>query len=327
MLRFRPMIASSEIPTCSASEAFAPLCELGRVLHEAAYAFVTPTPLTIERVNSRPENAIARSLRDFFGWSRPISPDLLPPDVLKLACDAGILQQRGSLVASKVRFSSLSGMLFVHSAFPTASADSVFFGPDTYRFAGLIERTVAGLRSPPRSVLDVGCGTGVGGIVASRAATNRPFAVLSDINPIALHLARVNAHLAETPAVTLAADVCAAFGRRKFDLIISNPPYLRDSAHRLYRDGGGAFGEGLSLRILSEGLACLAPGGRLAIYTGSAIVDGHDLFREQTEKLLAEAGHVYEYEEMDPDVFGEELGAASYCKVDRIAVVSLVVYG
>jgi methylase of polypeptide subunit release factors len=321
------MIVSSEIRACGASEAFAPLCELGRVLHEADYSFVTPTPLTVERVNSRPENAIARSLRDFFGWSRPISPELLPPDILKVARDAGVLEQRGSLVASKVRFSTLSGMLFVHSAFPTVSADSVFFGPDTYRFAGLIERTVAGLESSPRSVLDVGCGSGVGGIVAYRAATNRPFAVLSDINPLALHLARVNAHLAETPAVTLAADVCAPFGQSKFDLIISNPPYLRDPAHRLYRDGGGAFGEGLSLRILCEGLACLAPGGRLALYTGSAIVDGHDLFREQAEKLLAEAGRVYEYEEMDPDVFGEELEAASYGEVDRIAVVSLVVCG
>ena len=68
----------------------------------------------------------------------------------------------------------------------------------------------------------------------------------------------------------------------------------------------------------------MAPGGRLAIYTGSAIVDGHDLFREQTEKLLAEAGHVYEYEEMDPDVFGEELAHPPYDQADRIAVVALI---
>jgi methylase of polypeptide subunit release factors len=50
-------------------------------------------------------------------------------------------------------------MLFVHSAFPTLSPDSVFFGPDTYRFAGLIERTIAGLATPPRSILDLGCGS------------------------------------------------------------------------------------------------------------------------------------------------------------------------
>lgn len=321
------MMASANTSTLHTSDAFGPLYALGHVLRQAGYSFVTPTPLTIDRVNSRPENAIARSLRDFFGWSRPGFPDLLPPAMMKLARHAGILEQRGSLVASKVRFSNLSGMLFVHSAFPTVNADSVFFGPDTYRFGGMIERLVGDLVSPPRSVLDLGCGSGVGGIVAAQNAANRPFVVLADINPVALHLARVNAHLADTRAVMLAADVCTAFGGSKFDLIISNPPYLRDSAHRYYRDGGGSFGEGLSLRILREGLRCLAQGGRLALYTGSAIVNGHDLFREQAAMVLAESGHVYEYNQLDPDVFGEELEGALYREVERIAVVSLIVWG
>jgi methylase of polypeptide subunit release factors len=110
-------------------------------------------------------------------------------------------------------------------------------------------------------------------------------------------------------------------------LIIANPPYLRDPARRLYRDGGGAFGEALSLRILREGLVHLAPRARLVLYTGSAIVDGHDLFRAQVEQVVSEAGLVYDYSEIDPDVFGEELEAASYRDVERIAAVSLVVCG
>jgi hypothetical protein len=248
------MIGSAVTSASGASQpqVFTALCKLGRVLQEGGYSFVTPTPLTIERVNTRPENATARSLRDFFGWSRPAPPDLLPPAIASLARRAGILEERGSLVASRVRFSTLSGMLFVHSAFPTLSPDSVFFGPDTYRFAGLVKRTIAGLATPPRSVLDLGCGSGAGGIVASCAAANRPFVVLSDINEVALRLARVNARMADTAAITVAADVCAAFAasaRQKFDLIIANPPYLRDPARRLYRDGGGAFGEALALRL------------------------------------------------------------------------------
>lgn len=326
------MIGSAVTSPSGASQpqVFTALCKLGRVLQEGGYSFVTPTPLTIERVNTRPENATARSLRDFFGWSRPAPPDLLPPAIASLTRHAGILEERGSLVASKVRFSTLCGMLFVHSAFPTLSPDSVFFGPDTYRFAGLVERTIAGLATPPRSVLDLGCGSGAGGIVASCTAANRPFVVLSDINEVALRLARVNAQMADTAAVTVAADVCAAFAAsalQKFDLIIANPPYLRDPARRLYRDGGGAFGEALSLRILREGLVHLAPRARLVLYTGSAIVDGHDLFRAQVEQVVSEAGLVYDYSEIDPDVFGEELEAASYRNVERIAAVSLVVCG
>jgi len=104
-------------------------------------------------------------------------------------------------------------------------------------------------------------------------------------------------------------------------------PYLRDPARRLYRDGGGAFGEALSLRILREGLVHLAPRARLVLYTGSAIVDGHDLFRAQVEKVVSEAGLVYDYSEIDPDVFGEELEAASYRNVERIAAVSVIVCG
>ncbi|MBV9826243.1 MAG: class I SAM-dependent methyltransferase [Alphaproteobacteria bacterium] len=320
-------MAAADTLACRRSEAFASLCELGRALQRLGYSFVTPTPLTIERVNRRPENAIAGSLRGFFGWSRPISPERLPPAIMELARSAGILEPRGSLVASKLRFSTLSGMLFAHSAFPTVNPDAVFFGPDTYRFGAMIERVMAELTSPPRRILDLGCGSGVGGILAAQIAANRPLVVLTDINPGALHLARANAQLADTPAAMLAADVCSAFAESKFDLIVSNPPYLRDPANRLYRNGGGTFGEGLSLRILREGLACLAQGGRLALYTGSAIVAGHDLFREQAETVLAQAGRGYEYKEIDPDVFGEELDGACYREVERIAVVSLVVCG
>ena len=50
---------------------------------------------------------------------------------------------RDGLMRSKVRFSSLGGSLYVHSAFPTSAAEAVFFGPDTYRFAALIARTLA----------------------------------------------------------------------------------------------------------------------------------------------------------------------------------------
>ena len=63
------------------------------------------------------------------------------------------------------------------------------------------------------------------------------------------------------------------------------------------------------------------------LYTGSAIVDGHDLLRAEVEQVVSEAGLIYEYSEIDPDVFGEELEAASYRDVERIAAVSLVVCG
>jgi hypothetical protein len=67
----------------------------------------------------------------------------------------------------------------------------------------------------------------------------------------------------------------------------------------------------------------LAPGGRLVLYTGSAIVNGSDLFHEALSSRLAGRGVRFAYEEIDPDVFGEELEYAPYDRVDRIAVVGV----
>ena len=108
-----------------------------------------------------------------------------------------------------------------------------------------------------------------------------------------------------------------------FDLIVSNPPYLVDGLERAYRHGGGEFGSLLSMRILEEGIDRLAPAGQLLLYTGSAIVDGVDLFRKHLEKQLSRRSLRFSYEEIDPDVFGEELEHPPYDQADRIAAVAV----
>jgi hypothetical protein len=69
----------------------------------------------------------------------------------------------------------------------------------------------------------------------------------------------------------------------------------------------------------------LAPGGRLILYTGSAVVRGRDVVRD----ALAEAAEArrcdLRYREIDPDVFGEELEQPQYGDVDRIALVAAIV--
>jgi methylase of polypeptide subunit release factors len=138
-----------------------------------------------------------------------------------------------------------------------------------------------------------------------------------------LRLARVNAALAGTPnAIALHADILDGVDGT-FDLIVSNPPYLNDPLQRAYRHGGGKFGAALSLRILEAALPRLAAGGTLILYTGTAIVAGRDLFREAALPALAAGGFAWTYEEVDPDVFGEELETQAYRAADRIAAVVL----
>jgi hypothetical protein len=108
-----------------------------------------------------------------------------------------------------------------------------------------------------------------------------------------------------------------------FNMVVANHPYLRDPLQRTYRHGGGELGERLSLDIIEAAIDRLAPGGTLLLYTGSAIREGEDLFGRAAAAKLEEAGIDYEYRELDPDVFGEELDHAPYDRVDRIAVVQL----
>jgi methylase of polypeptide subunit release factors len=298
------------------------LLQLGAALRAAGYDFTTPTPATHARVNARPENCQAKDLRDVFGWSRPFARDVLPADMLALMRDAGILAEQDGLFRSRVRVSSLAGELFFHSAFPTTEADAVFFGPDTYRFARAI---AAGLRertAPIENAIDIGCGAGPGGILVAKHASSARV-LMTDINDTALRLARVNAALAGTTnAVARRSDILAEVDGA-FDLIVSNPPYLNDALQRAYRHGGGDFGADLSLQILDAALERLAPAGTLILYTGTAIVGGRDLFRESALPRLSAGDLAWSYEEVDPDVFGEELETDPYRAADRIAAVVL----
>ncbi|MCR5872899.1 hypothetical protein LRS10_01015 [Phenylobacterium sp. J426] len=70
----------------------------------------------------------------------------------------------------------------------------------------------------------------------------------------------------------------------------------------------------------------LEPGGRLLLYTGSAILDGgRDELREGLAELAAAEGAELDYRETDPDVFGEDLERDVYADVERIAVVTAVI--
>ncbi|MCL9802413.1 class I SAM-dependent methyltransferase [Pseudomonas sp. AKS31] len=300
------------------------LLQLGRRLLADGYRFVTPTPLTHQRVNQRDEGQMADTLRDVFGWSRPFAPGLLSADEQRQLQDAQIIDHYEGELKSRVRWSSLDDLLFVHSAFPTEAADAVFFGPDTYRFAQLIHTHLQQNFAPIHRAVDIGCGAGVGAILIGRARREAQVLAL-DINPAALRLTAINAALAEVANVEVRASDLLQGVDGEFDLIVANPPYMADPAERAYRHGGGTLGAGLSLRIVEQALNRLAPGGSLLLYTGVAMVDGRDPFLDTVLPRLDEKRFGWTYRELDPDVFGEELLNPGYQRVDRIAVVALTV--
>ncbi len=292
-------------------------------LREQAYAFITVTPLSHARVLANRRGHPGNSLRDAFGWSLSFPAAVLPPELLALLMQTGVILREGGLYRSQVRVSSFDGDLFAHSSFPTTARDAVFFGPDTYRFLQLIrDHMPAASPDAPLRVADVGCGSGAGGIMAARLRVGAQV-VLNDINPLALCYAGINAAAAGVEVEMAPGDALSATSG-DFDVVLSNPPYLEDDAARAYRDGGGDLGRALSVKIGAQALQRLRPGGRLILYTGVAIVDGIDHFIRDMEPFLGQAGCTYTYAEIDPDVFGEELERPVYRQADRIAAVGLV---
>lgn len=295
---------------------------LARMVRDTGYRFVTVTPATIERVNSRPGNEWAKDLRGIFGWNRRFRPELLPKVIFDEMRAAHIAVPDGDGWKSAARLSTLGEWIFIHSAYPTIDNQSVFFGPDTYRYAGLISSHLESNPAPIRRAVDIGSGAGPGAILI---ASSRPDALVDavDINPLALGLTAINARLAKVDNIRVKESDLLAGVDGSFDLIVANPPYLLDEEERAYRHGGAPLGAGLSIAIVEAALERLNRGGTLLLYTGVAMVDGRDPFFEAITPQLDRPDISWDYREIDPDVFGEELAEEAYAQTERIAAIGL----
>ena len=295
-----------------------PLLQLLRELKERDYRFVAVTPATHALVCARPIRG-PPTLRDVFGWNSPFAAAELDPSLLAVLDAASAVEACEGALRSRVRVASLGEDLFLHSAFPTDQPGSVFFGPDTYRFARFICEQLPRL-GQPSWVVDMGAGTGAGGIVAGRLF-NGSRVSLVDVNPAALSLSAINASAAGVAVDYINADQLPAGA----DLVIANPPYMMDAAGRAYRDGGGVLGGAVALEWAKQALAKLAPGGSMVLYTGASYVGGTAPLLDALRCACDAAGAALAVEELDPDVFGEELRQPAYSAVERIAAIGAVI--
>jgi SAM-dependent methyltransferase len=221
------------------------------------------------------------------------------------------------MMRSRIRYSTIGQQIVIHSRYPTTDHNSVFFGPDTYRFINLLRRTLGwGGR-----LLEIGAGTGAAALALADRFTD---IVMTDINPLAISYARINAALSGCERIETRCTDLADGIDGKFQAIIANPPYLIDPHGPWYRDGGH-LGIDCALRFVHAALPLLDHAGCLVLYTGSPIVNGKDLLAEALVPLLLPLNLPAHYDEIDVDIFGSSLGESSYSLIDRIAVVALVV--
>ena len=306
------------------------LLRLGRLLAAAGYRHTAVSAASHQRVVQRAQANAANAssttvtLNDIFGLSQRFSADQVDPAIWNAMNEAGIVRRDGTGWRSKLRVASAAdgSALFFHSSYPTLDDDAVFFDPDTYRFMRVLRTALTGRQQQVQRAIDIGAGAGAGAaLIARQWPAAEVLAV--DLNRNALKLTAVNAALAGASGVRpVHADTFSGIEGR-FDLIIAHPPYLLDPCGRPLRHGGGVHGEQRSFDIVRQALARLAPGGRLLLYTGVAMVDGRDPLLARLAPLLEQAGMAWRYEEIDPDIHGDELDEPGYESADRIAAVWL----
>jgi methylase of polypeptide subunit release factors len=115
------------------------------------------------------------------------------------------------------------------------------------------------VRRPVGTVLDLGCGGGVQALLAARHAER---VVGVDLNPRAVAFARFNARLNGVANVEFReGDLFAPVRGERFDLVVSNPPYVvSPETHLLYRDGGRP-GDSLCAEVVRRAGEHLEEGG------------------------------------------------------------------
>ena len=294
------------------------LVELLHLLRRQDYRHTAVTPKTHETVVSR---SLERrpSLADILGWNRPFEEADLDPQLYALLERAEALEtDHDGKLRTNIRVASLGTDLFVHSAFPTNEKDAVFFGPDTYRFVRFLEARISQLENADL-IVDMGTGSGAGGLAVARKLGG-PRTILVDINAKALRYAQINA-----AAAGVEAELLESIRVPQCDLLVGNAPYLMDAGGRTYRDGGDLLGGAVSLDWIEQGLRQLSPGGTILLYTGAAYVDGRSPLLMAIEDACSAAGARLEVQELDPDVFGEQLLEPGYEDVERIAAVGLTI--
>ncbi|MFJ4713201.1 methyltransferase [Streptomyces sp. NPDC088785] len=144
--------------------------------------------------------------------------------------------------------------------------------------------TLAGItvRTPVDSALDIGTGSGIQALHASRHATR---VTATDLNPRALHITALTLALSGAPAADLREgslyEPVGDAADATYDLIVSNPPFVISPGARLtYRDGGMS-GDDLCRSIVQGAGEHLNEGGHAQFLANWQHVEGE----EWTERL------------------------------------------
>ncbi len=153
--------------------------------------------------------------------------------------------------------------------------------------AASISLARAVIRRPVRTALDLGTGCGIQAVHLNSHADS---IVGTDTNPRALALTAATARLNGMHWELLAGSVFEPVDGRRFDLIVSNPPFVIGAGDQqyLYRDSG-MTGDAICERIVRQAPQHLNPGGTAQLLA-NWLVFGDDDWRLRVGEWVASTG-------------------------------------
>ena len=231
---------------------------------------IEPTRLHWHNVFQLPDTPLADLIRLFLlrgtcNYSRIV--DLLGLKVVKTFLGLGLLVvDESGVLRSTVDFFCSGGMVFATDhRYQLREGDFLdeepvmYIGMDSHGLVQTAPRQVAD------SLLDLCCGSGVQGLVASRYSVR---VVAVDLNPRAVRFARFNAQLngVQNYEVRLG-NLYEPIGQERFDVILANPPFVPSPEMGLKFRDGGIRGETVLREIVSGANDHLRSDGRLCVVT------------------------------------------------------------
>ena len=199
--------------------------------------------------SSLPENRLC----EIFGY-----------ELFKTLVFLGMLIRRGEECASRVDLFCVDGLyLATDHRFMILPEDRIDESPVMYIGLDSMGLVCTAPRYAADQVLDLCCGSGIQGLVASRYASQ---VSAVDINPRSIRFSRFNAQLNGIRNIRFyKGNLYEPVQEKKFDTILANPPFVPSpkSEYR-FRDGGSS-GEDILSRIIQGSSDHLVKDGRLFI--------------------------------------------------------------
>ena len=212
-------------------------------------------------------------LRWFWLWqaqARAVSADRVSGELLSLLLESGLLEIDGDNFIPAAMLLPIQGFLVASDhpqAIESKQAEMVLWPNPTSKFLARFA-----VRRHSRATLDLGTGSG---ILSLGAAGHSDQVVATDLNPRAVTFAQFNARLNGIENIqVLPGDCFAPVAGRRFDLILSNPPFfITPQTDYLFCENSMEL-DGLCRRLVKEAPEYLYEGGYLQMLCEWAQVKG-----------------------------------------------------